>query len=171
LHSDNPSLYAALISAFAFKLSLRSLHPHQDETEGCPHMLPHRKFAIPLSLTGVVAVVLTALSPAALAADPAPEVATAATHAGFAAQATTIEQAHMHLHHTVNCLVGPKGQGFDPNEANPCQKLGDGAIPDTADVTAKAKLTTALANAEAGLKSNDLTAAKKAATETQSNLK
>jgi hypothetical protein len=134
-------------------------------------MLPHPKFATHLSLTSVVAVVLTALSAGALAADPAQEVATAATHAGFAAQAAGIEQAHMHLHHTVNCLVGPKGQGFDPNEANPCQKLGDGAIPDTADATAKAKLTAALAKAQAGLKSDDLSAVKKAATETQSNLK
>jgi hypothetical protein len=134
-------------------------------------MLPHPKFVTHLSLTGVVAVILAASSAAALAADPAQEVATAATHAGFAAQAATIEQAHMHLHHTVNCLVGPKGQGFDPNEANPCQKLGDGAISDTADPPAKAKLTRALANAEAGLKSDDLTAVKKAATETQSILK
>ena len=134
-------------------------------------MLPHPKFATHLSLTSVVAVVLTGLSAGALAADPAQEVATAATHAGFAAQAASIEQAHMHLHHTVNCLVGPKGQGFAPNEANPCQKLGDGAIPDTADPTAKAKLTAALAKAEAGLKSDDLSAVKKAATETQSNLK
>lgn len=134
-------------------------------------MLPHPKFATHLSLTGVVAVALTALSAAALAADPAQEVVTAATHAGFAAQAASIEQAHMHLHHTVNCLVGPKGQGFDPNQANPCQKLGDGAIPDTADATAKARLTAALAKAQAGLKSDDLTAVKKAATETQSSLK
>jgi hypothetical protein len=134
-------------------------------------MLTQPKFATHLSLTGVVAVVLTALSAAALAANPVQEVATAATHAGFATQAASIEQAHMHLHHTVNCLVGPKGQGFDPNEANPCQKLGDGAIPDTTDATTKAKLTTAVANAEAGLKSDDLAAVKKAAAETQSNLK
>ena len=134
-------------------------------------MLPHPKFATHLSLTGLVALVLTALSAAALAADPSQEVATAATHAGFAAQAANIEQAHMHLHHTVNCLVGPKGQGFDPNEANPCQKLGAGAIPDTSDATTKAKLTAALAKAQAGLKSDDLSAVKKAATETQSSLK
>jgi hypothetical protein len=134
-------------------------------------MLPHPKFTTHLSLTGVVAVVLTALSATALAADPAQEVATAATHAGYAAQAASIEQAHMHLHHTVNCLVGPKGQGFDSKEANPCQKLGDGAITDTADAATKGKLTTALAKAEAGLKSDDLAAVKKAASETQSNLK
>ncbi len=134
-------------------------------------MLPHPRFAIRLSSTGVVAAVFTALSTAAFAADPAQEVATAATHAGFAAQAATIEQSHMHLHHTINCLVGPKGRGFDTKEANPCQKLGDGAIPDTMDATAKAKLTAALAKAEVGLKSNDLAVVKKAAAETQSSLK
>jgi hypothetical protein len=90
-------------------------------------------------------------------------------HAGLAAQAATIEQVHMHLHHTVNCLVGPTGQGFAAKEANPCQKLGNGAIPDTTDSGTKAKLTAALAKAQAGLKSEDLTAAKKAATEVASS--
>ena len=134
-------------------------------------MLPHPKFVTHVSLTGLVAVVLTALSAAALAADPSQEVATAATHAGFAAQAASIEQAHMHLHHTVNCLVGPKGQGFDPHEANPCQKLGNGAIPDTTDAATKAKLTAALASAQAGLKSDDFTAAQNAAAEAQKALR
>jgi len=77
----------------------------------------------------------------------------------------------MHLHHTVNCLVGPSGQGFDAKEANPCQKLGNGAIPDTTDSAMKAKLSAALAKAQAGLKSDDLTAAKQAATEAQAALK
>jgi hypothetical protein len=146
------------------------LYPYHGQTEGCLDMPPRPKFAIHLSVTSLVAVLLTASSAPALAADPVQEIATAATHAGLAAQAAAIEQVHMHLHHTVNCLVGPKGKGFDPNEANPCQKLGDGAIPDTADATAKARLTKALANAQAGLKSDDLTAAKKAATETQIKL-
>jgi len=131
----------------------------------------HPTFVARLPLAGIVTVIAIALPTISLAADPAQEAATGATHAGLAAQAVTIEQVHMHLHHTVNCLVGPKGQGFDPNEANPCQKLGDGAIPDTTDTAAKAKLTAALANAEAGLKTNDLTAAKKAATEAQTALK
>jgi len=134
-------------------------------------MLLHYRSAIYLPLAGVVAVALTAYSRAAIAADPAQEVITAATHAGFAAQAATIEQAHMHLHHTVNCLVGPKGQGFDSNEANPCQKLGDGAIPDAADPVTRAKLTSALETAEAGLQLNDLTAAKEAAAKALAALK
>ena len=132
-------------------------------------MLQNPTFAAQLSLVGIILV--AALPASALAADPAQEAATGAVHAGLAAQATTIEQVHMHLHHTVNCLVGPKGQGFDAKEANPCQKLGNGAIPDTTDSATKAKLTTALASAEAGLKSEDLSAAKKSATEAQAALK
>jgi hypothetical protein len=114
---------------------------------------------------------LIALPASAQTPDPSQEAATAGQHAGLAAQGANIEQVHMHLHHTVNCLVGPKGQGFDTKEANPCQKLGNGAIADTADQASKAKLTAALAKAEAGLKSDDLAAARKAATDAQAALK
>ena len=130
-------------------------------------MLHRSRLAAHLSLAGI----LIALPASALAADPAQEAATAGTHAGLAAQGASIEQVHMHLHHTVNCLVGPEGQGFDAKEANPCQKLGNGAIPDAPDQALKAKLTAALAKAQAGLKSDDLAAARKAATEAQAALK
>ena len=133
-------------------------------------MLHKPRFAAHLSRAGIVSVIVTALPVSAQTADPAQEVATSGLHAGLAAQAATIEQVHMHLHHTVNCLVGPKGQGFDAKEANPCQKLGNGAIPDTTDSATKAKLTAALAKAQAGLKSDDLAAAKKAAAEAQASL-
>jgi hypothetical protein len=134
-------------------------------------MLRKPTFTNHLSLAGIVTVIVAMLPASAQAADAAQEAATGATHAGLAAQAATIEQVHMHLHHTVNCLVGPTGQGFDAKEANPCQKLGNGAIPDTTDSATKTKLTTALASAQAGLKSDDLTASKKAATEAQAALK
>ena len=133
-------------------------------------MLHKPRFAARLSLAGVVTVIIT-LPASAQAADPAQEAVTSGLHAGLAAQAATIEQVHMHLHHTVNCLVGPTGQGFDAKEANPCQKLGNGAIPDSIDSATKSKLIAALAKAQAGLKSDDLTAAKKAATEAQAALK
>jgi hypothetical protein len=134
-------------------------------------MLHKPRFAAPLSLVGLLAVFVTTSPASAQAPDPAQEAATSGLHAGLAAQAGNIEQVHMHLHHTVNCLVGPKGQGFDAREANPCQKLGNGAIPDTIDSATKTKLTAALAKAQAGLKSDDLAAAKKAATEAQATLK
>ena len=134
-------------------------------------MLRRSKLAADLSLAAIVVGALTTLPASAQAADPAQEAATAATHAGLAAAGASLEQVHMHLHHTVNCLVGPKGKGFDGKEANPCQKLGNGAIPDTTDKASKAKLTAGLAKAEAGLKSEDLTAARNAATEAQAALK
>ncbi len=134
-------------------------------------MLHKPRFAAHLSLAGVLAVFVTTAPATAQAPDPAQEAATSGLHAGLAAQAANVEQVHMHLHHTVNCLVGPKGQGFDAKEANPCQKLGNGAIPDTSDSATKTKLTAALAKAQAGLKSDDLAAAKKAATEAQATLK
>jgi hypothetical protein len=134
-------------------------------------MLHGSRLAAHFSRAGILAGLLMVLPVSAQAADAAQEAATAATHAGLAAQGASIEQVHMHLHHTVNCLVGPNGQGFDAKEANPCQKLGSGAIPDTTDQASKAKLTAALAKAEAGLKSADLAAARKAATEAQAALK
>jgi len=77
----------------------------------------------------------------------------------------------MHLHHTVNCLVGPKGDGFDANEANPCAAEGGGAIPDTTDAATKEKLMSALKMAKMGLASDDLATAQKEASETQMALK
>lgn len=124
-----------------------------------------------LVCAGIVTVIVTAIPIVAHAADAAKEAATGATHAGLAAKAATIEQVHMHLHHAVNCLVGPKGQGFDAKEANPCQALGDGAIADTTDPAAKAKLNAALARAQAGLKAADLAAARQAAADTEAALK
>jgi hypothetical protein len=129
------------------------------------------RFATHRSLAGIVSLIVAAVPAAALAADAAKEAATGQAHAALAAKAATIEQVHMHLHHTINCLVGPKGQAFDAKEANPCQALGDGAISDTTDAAVKTKLTAALGKAQAGLKSNDLAAAKQAASDTEAALK
>jgi hypothetical protein len=133
-------------------------------------MLRNSSFATHLSLIVIGAGSLGAMPASALAADAAKEAAASELHAGLAAKAATIEQVHMHLHHAVNCLVGPKGPGFDAKEANPCQNLGDGAIPDTTDFAAKAKLTTALTHAQTGLNSDNLAAAKRAAAEAQASI-
>jgi hypothetical protein len=71
------------------------------------------------------------------------------------------------LHHVINCLVGPKGQGFDDKEANPCKDEGNGAIPDTTDDVRKRALVQALAKANEGLRQTDLAAAHKSASEAQ----
>ena len=104
---------------------------------------------------------LLATSPVTRAADAGKEIATAAQHAGFAADSTEIGPAHAHLHPMVNCLVGPHGAGFDVKELNPCKDLANGAIPDTEDAIKLKLLQAALAVAEAALRSDDLATAKK----------
>ena len=100
-------------------------------------------------------------------ADEAAEVTTAAQHAGMAAGSADIKMVHMHLHHVVNCLVGPSGEGFDKDAGNPCDGKGNGALADGGD---KEKLNAVLAKAWDGIKSDDLAAAKKDATDAQAML-
>ena len=94
--------------------------------------------------------------PTAAFADVAAQLTIADQHAGFAGKATTIDMAHMHLHHVLNCLVGPGGAGFDAAPGNPCAKAGNGAIADGGD---KAKLQPAVAAANAGIAATDVAAA------------
>lgn len=105
---------------------------------------------------------LTAMAPAtAFAADLSIEISTAEAHAGFAAKADTIEHVHMHLHHALNCLVGPKGRAFDAKALNPCAGKGNGAIHDTTDAAQKAELKKAVKEAKAGLRATDMATAVK----------
>ncbi len=115
--------------------------------------------------------VVFASVPFAALADAASEVVTAETHADLASQASDVNTVHMHLHHTVNCLVGPNGKGFDAKELNPCANAGNGAIPDSKDQAKIKTLTDAVAKAETGIAATDMVAAKKAATETAAMLK
>ena len=98
------------------------------------------------------------------------EVSTAAQHAGLAAGSKELPMAQMHLHHVINCLVGPKGKGFDAAPGNPCKDQGNGAIPDTKDKKQKATLQQALTKANAGLKAKDMATAQKDATQIQAML-
>jgi hypothetical protein len=104
-------------------------------------------------------------------ADSKSEIVNAETHAGLAAQATAIDGVHMHLHHALNCLVGPNGTGFDAKQMNPCAHSGNGAIPDTADAAKKAKLQAAADKASSGIAATDLATAQKTASETAALLK
>jgi hypothetical protein len=130
---------------------------------------------IPLRHTALIAAVVsvasfTAISAARADTDQAKEVSTAATHAGLAAKATDMKMTQTHLQHVVNCLVGPKGKGFDAAPGNPCKDQGNGAIADTKDKKQKAALNQALAKARSGLKAKDMAAAQKDATQIQTML-
>ncbi len=108
--------------------------------------------------------------PLAAHADAAGEISTAAQHAGFSAKATSLKVADMHLHHTLNCLVGPGGRGFDAKQANPCSSMGNGAIPDTTDATAKKSLERIAYRARRALASKSLATATKDAAAIQAEL-
>lgn len=128
-------------------------------------------FAVRLVTTAFGTALAMLFSSAALAADAPPEVETAAVHAGYASQAENVEGVHTHLHHTLNCLVGPDGDDFDSDEMNPCGDMGKGAIPDAKDDNMKEKLEGAVDKANSGLDTDDYDEAKKAAMSTQKMLK
>ena len=85
------------------------------------------------------------------------QVGTASAHAGMALGAADLKMTHTHLHHVVNCLVGPSGKEFDSHEENPCKGQGHGAIVDAkGDAASESRLHAALTEAEHGLKSTTL---------------
>lgn len=123
-----------------------------------------------MTMGAALAALLMAPMPV-LAADAAGEIVTAATHAELASKAADLAATQMHLHHALNCLVGPSGTGFDPKNMNPCANAGAGAIPDTSDATKKTALEGAADMARAGLAAADLTTAQKKAADTAAALK
>lgn len=118
------------------------------------------------------ALILAAPAPASAAGDVSKEIAAAEQHAGFAAKSTDLKTVQAHLHHTVNCLVGPKGKGFDANQLNPCKDLGNGVMPDLkGDKAKRATLQKALNAARAGLRDKTLKAAQRQAASAEELLK
>ena len=124
-----------------------------------------------LKTTTIVAIISAALTfPITAYADAKSEIATAAQHAGLAAAAANLAQTHMHLHHAMNCLVGPRDADFDKTNMNPCAQQGNGAFPDESDPDIKVKLQNAMSAAADGIASNDEATAKKNAATVQTML-
>jgi len=121
--------------------------------------------------TRTVAVISAVLTfPITAYADAKAEIATAAQHAGMAAAAPSLAQVHTHLHHAMNCLVGPRDADFDKNNMNPCAQQGAGAFPDESNPDIKVKLQNAMSAAADGIASNDEATAKKNAATLQTML-
>jgi len=103
------------------------------------------------------------------------EISTAILHAGYAEKTTDINKVHLHLHHVINCLVGPHGAGFDAQAGDPCLGMGNGAINDdnykVADIQHRDSLQQALEDAHYGLMTNRLKIAHNAADLSEKNLK
>ena len=122
------------------------------------------KYALPLFAFAVL------LVPGAALADGHSEIVLAEQHAGLAAGSGDIAVVHAHLHHTLNCLVGPGGAGFDANQMNPCANAGHGAIPDNG-VLKSLPLKAAADEARKGIAEPDLAKAQADATQTAAMLK
>jgi hypothetical protein len=112
-------------------------------------------------LAGAMAFVSTC---AFAAADLKGEIVNATQHADYAAAGASIDEVHMHLHHSLNCIVGPSGTGFDAKQMNPCANSGNGIIPDSTSAANKTALEAAAAKARDGIASSDMTTAKADAT-------
>jgi len=121
-----------------------------------------------IAIAAVISALLT--FPTAAYADAKSEIATAAQHAGLAAAAPDLVQTHMHLHHAMNCLVGPQDADFDKTNMNPCAQQGKGAFPDESDAEIKTKLQNAMSAAADGIASKDVATAKKHAATVESLL-
>jgi hypothetical protein len=103
-------------------------------------------------------------------ADGPKATSTAAQHAGMAASSADLAGAQRHLHHVLNCLVGPEGEGFDAAAGNPCAAAG-GAIAQTSDTEMKEKLQKAANQARAALAGTDADATRKVAGDIEKTLK
>jgi hypothetical protein len=110
------------------------------------------------------------LSPG-LASDAAKEISVAADQASAAATAADIKTIRAHLHETINCLVGPNSDWFDAKQPNPCQGLGNGAIPETTDAAKTQALHAAFVKAKSGLTAHRPADAQAIAAEVEALLK
>lgn len=113
-------------------------------------------FSLSLGIASMLAAVATGAS---AANNEEKQVHTAAQHAGYAAEAGSLKMVHTHLHHAVNCLVGPDGAAFDKGFLNPCVGMGKGAIHDATNTKTKTSLNAALEAAKNGIAADDFKAA------------
>ena len=102
----------------------------------------------------ITIIMLACLAPplALATADANQAIDTASKHAQMAVDSLNKTTADKHLHHVINCLVGPAGKSFDAAFENPCAGMGKGALIDIQNKAEKAQLEKALAEAEKGLK-------------------
>jgi hypothetical protein len=121
-------------------------------------------------LAGSAVAACAVLAAPVLAADAKGEITTAAQHASLAAQASDLAGVKMHLHHTLNCLEGPKGADYSKTDMNPCANSGNGAIPDSTNPTTTAALQSAVSQAVSGLSASNLKTAQGDASATAATL-
>jgi len=96
---------------------------------------------------------------AAWAVDLAVEkIATQITARSASRNVQKIEDVHQRMQSAINCLVGPKGEGFDMAAPNPCAASGNGLIPDS-DPAKKDRYMEVVAKLKTGITTTDRGAA------------
>lgn len=92
---------------------------------------------------------------------------TASTHAGFAAEGSSMSSVKEHLGHVVVCIEGAKGKNVNSSWMNPCSGQGGGVLNDLKASKNGATWTLVAQSADslalAGIKSTALADAKNAA--------
>ena len=127
---------------------------------------------IRLSILALLSAAALAATPAFAAGDAGKQISTAIEHSGFASKVKSTDKVHLHLHHVVNCLVGPHGKGFYPAAGNPCQGEGNGALNDlSGQPKVKAELDKALREADLGLREKSFKSAHRTAERVRKTLK
>lgn len=113
-----------------------------------------------MKFRALAAIIVFCPGAAALAADlPVEIIATQITARSASRNVQRIEDVHQRMQSAINCLVGPKGEGFDAVAPNPCAASGNGLIPDTADAGKKDKYLSVVDKLKTGLATNDRGAA------------
>lgn len=100
---------------------------------------------------------------------------TSVQHSKFSQDYNGMKEITSHLQHTVNCLEGPAGPGFEGGAGNPCQGQGSGMIVDAKQAGGKYAaaapwMEAADTLAKAGLKAKTPEAAKAYGNATQTVL-
>jgi hypothetical protein len=86
--------------------------------------------------------VLLAGSASAAAPQQHIETITAQVHSEMALNADSLNSAHAHFHHVINCIVDPDNKLYELRSGNPCASMGSsgGALRDEAQTDAQKKL-------------------------------
>lgn len=118
----------------------------------------------------------SAVAATAMAAGNAnKEIATAVIHANVASQVDNLGGVHLHLHHVLNCVLGPHSKQYsaaaEKLSAYKCVGLGDGALPDSRDPAVRNDLQRAVTLADGGIEASQFEPAHQAAIEVLAALK
>lgn len=140
---------------------------HLRSKECVEHSTGRRKVLVIAAAAWFLVVQTQVSLSAAASGDVKAQLATAITHAGFAADGQSVGYVRTHLGHALNCLEGTRGKNFNAAWGNVCQGQGNGILVDLASASGGAVVILVASQADAlamaGTKSANLAEMKVAA--------